>query len=73
MSTSLKSIPATIAPDGTVTLSEPIELGSITPAMVTIAVENSDSDNDAIDDEALKAATDAVFGHYEPLLKELAK
>ena len=42
MSMTLKSIPATIAPDGSVTLSEPLELREPTSAMVTIAVADSD-------------------------------
>ena len=38
MSMTLKSIPATVAPDGSVTLSEPLDLHEPASAMVTIAI-----------------------------------
>lgn len=39
----LKSIPATVSPDGSVTLSEPVELNGPAAAMVTIVFENDDA------------------------------
>lgn len=44
----LKSIPATVSPDGSVTLSEPVELAGPAAAMVTIVFE--------VDDEAFEPA-----------------
>lgn len=40
MSTTLKSIPATVSPDGSVTLSEPLTLLEPVAAMVTIVLED---------------------------------
>ncbi len=71
MSTTLKSIPATVAPDGTVTLAEPLTLGGTASAMVTIALEENTGNE--IGSDAFEAAADTVFEHYDPLLKELAK
>lgn len=71
MSTTLKSIPATVAPDGTVTLAEPLEITTTVAAMVTVAYEQDPSDE--IEGYSFDAATAAVFAHYDPLLKELAK
>ena len=48
MGMTLKSIPATVSPDGSVSLSEPVELTGPAAAMVTIVFEN--------DDEALEPA-----------------
>jgi len=48
MGATLKSIPATVSPDGSVILSEPVELTGPTAAMVTIVLE--------ADDEALEPA-----------------
>ena len=42
MSTILKSIPATVSPDGSVTLSEPVKLIGPAVAMVTIVLEGED-------------------------------
>lgn len=42
MSTTLKSIPATVSPDGAVTLSEPLKLAGPAVAMVTIVFEDED-------------------------------
>ena len=42
MSTTLKSIPATVSPDGAVTLSEPVKLIGPAAAMVTIGFEEQD-------------------------------
>ena len=46
MSTMLKTIPATVSPDGTVVLSEAIELEGLVAAVVTIAFETEDADED---------------------------
>jgi len=42
MNAGLRSIPATVFPDGTVTLAEPVELPGTATAMVTILVEDAD-------------------------------
>ncbi|MCP5538740.1 MAG: hypothetical protein H7A53_01165 [Akkermansiaceae bacterium] len=42
MSASLKSIPAIVSPNGTVTLSEPVKLIGPAVAMVTILFEDED-------------------------------
>ena len=42
MSTTLKSIPATVSPDGAVTLSEPVKLIGPAVAMLTIVLEDED-------------------------------
>jgi hypothetical protein len=43
MSTKLKAIPATVLPDGTVVLSEAIELDGPATAVVTIVFETEDA------------------------------
>ncbi len=46
MSTMLKTIPATVSPDGTVVLSEAIELDGPVAAVVTLAFETEGGDED---------------------------
>jgi len=46
MSTKLKAIPATVSPDGTVVLSEAIELDGPVAAVVTIALETEGGGED---------------------------
>jgi hypothetical protein len=41
MSTTLRTIPATVSPDGSVRLFEPIELNGSVAAVVTIALESA--------------------------------
>jgi len=43
MGTTLKSIPATVSPDGSVSLSEPIHLTGPASAMVTIVLEGDET------------------------------
>ncbi len=58
MSTTLKSIPATVSPDGFVTLSEPLALLEPVAAMVTIVLED--------DGQALEPAllSEAALGDW---------
>ncbi|CAN5291698.1 hypothetical protein BH23VER1_BH23VER1_05430 [soil metagenome] len=45
MRTILKSIPATVSPDGSVTLSEPIKLPGVVAAMVTLVLDEDDGES----------------------------
>ncbi len=46
MSKILKSVPATISPEGTVTLDEPLPLHKTTKAMVTLVLEDEGDEDD---------------------------
>lgn len=45
MSTTLKSIPATVSPDGSVTLNEPVKLSGTVAAMVTLVLDEDDDES----------------------------
>jgi hypothetical protein len=53
MSETLRSIPATVEPDGTVRLSQAVHLDHQARAVVTIMIENGDHDLAQLSDKAL--------------------
>lgn len=75
MSTTLKSIPATVFEDGSVTLSEPVSLSAPVAAMVTIVIEEDDRLPNRVTREAMEEPLEGLerFKNIDALKADLAK
>lgn len=75
MSTTLRSIPATVDQDGLVKLSEPLNLSAPVAAMVTIVIEENNSVPNRVTRSAIEESEEELerFGSVDALRAELAR